>query len=494
MIELQPTDKTDGTSPNVLIPILLALGYGCIVAISPLFILGLLNLSDLGANTFLGTSILSNGVFALGFALGIAMGIMPVKNNNWYSQPIIYCSLACYIVFALIFQIIMGKTGGSLGPQTIVEFIDGLVIAVCMAMWNDQIPKLHNSKAYLILAGSVLVAVVINLFSQFGKYEWFLMVYRVLIFASPVISAICFVIISYLTKSTGIQINNSQFHESSFDNAKVPMVTLGVFASIGFVMGVSWHIAPTGLISNSIFATAGIIITTLAFCIAAYLVYRKSTDIKFGIFIRLVIVVVTFGFVLVLLSVCGVLTAGSVWTMVFAAGMVLESEVFLLGWLQMAAYSFISTNLAWRRCSLFYGIGLVAGYVFCATCEVLAGNTVNFFLPAIWSAVIIMVMILVTILLPAAQSGIDMFMNGNLSSQETHAQRAARRCEEIAAEYSLTTREKDVLVLVASGCSRSEIADNLIISEATARTHLQNLYRKCGVHSAKELMGWIHEI
>jgi DNA-binding NarL/FixJ family response regulator len=43
---------------------------------------------------------------------------------------------------------------------------------------------------------------------------------------------------------------------------------------------------------------------------------------------------------------------------------------------------------------------------------------------------------------------------------------------------SLTGRERDVLILVAKGHSNQEIADELVISERTARTHVSNVLRK----------------
>ncbi|MGA7613704.1 MAG: LuxR C-terminal-related transcriptional regulator [Thermoanaerobaculia bacterium] len=52
--------------------------------------------------------------------------------------------------------------------------------------------------------------------------------------------------------------------------------------------------------------------------------------------------------------------------------------------------------------------------------------------------------------------------------------------------YNLSTRELEVLRLVADGASSQAIADTLFISVATVRNHVQNVLHKLDVHSKLE--------
>ncbi|WP_217547734.1 response regulator transcription factor [Streptomyces sp. GbtcB6] len=59
---------------------------------------------------------------------------------------------------------------------------------------------------------------------------------------------------------------------------------------------------------------------------------------------------------------------------------------------------------------------------------------------------------------------------------------SAVRAPTAPANEPLSTREREVLALVARGTSNREIARELFISEATVKTHLTHLYTKLGVN------------
>ena len=55
----------------------------------------------------------------------------------------------------------------------------------------------------------------------------------------------------------------------------------------------------------------------------------------------------------------------------------------------------------------------------------------------------------------------------------------------------LTRREREVLVLLAQGADNDGMAQRLVISPDTARTHIQNVLGKLGVHSRLEAAAFV---
>jgi DNA-binding NarL/FixJ family response regulator len=61
-----------------------------------------------------------------------------------------------------------------------------------------------------------------------------------------------------------------------------------------------------------------------------------------------------------------------------------------------------------------------------------------------------------------------------------------------AAEYGLTARELEVLGLIASGYSNVEIAERLVVSMATVKTHVNRVFAKAGVRDRAQAVIFAH--
>lgn len=63
-----------------------------------------------------------------------------------------------------------------------------------------------------------------------------------------------------------------------------------------------------------------------------------------------------------------------------------------------------------------------------------------------------------------------------------------------ASEFeTLTSREREVLLLMAHGLATDEMANMLSISTATTRNHIQNIMEKLGVHSRLEAVAFTYQ-
>ena len=60
-------------------------------------------------------------------------------------------------------------------------------------------------------------------------------------------------------------------------------------------------------------------------------------------------------------------------------------------------------------------------------------------------------------------------------------------------KVNLTTREKEILIMLGQGKSNSEISHELCISTSTVKTHVYNIFQKIGVPNRIQAALWTME-
>ncbi len=63
-----------------------------------------------------------------------------------------------------------------------------------------------------------------------------------------------------------------------------------------------------------------------------------------------------------------------------------------------------------------------------------------------------------------------------------------KACSSLATAAGLTPQERNAFLLLAKGNGGQAIADKLVISKGTAKTHIKHVYAKIGVHSQQEVI------
>ena len=71
--------------------------------------------------------------------------------------------------------------------------------------------------------------------------------------------------------------------------------------------------------------------------------------------------------------------------------------------------------------------------------------------------------------------------------------RTSKQCLDLQEAYGLSTRETEVMELIARGNSMASIAERLVISENTVRTHAKHIYTKLDIHKRQELLDMLHD-
>ena len=87
--------------------------------------------------------------------------------------------------------------------------------------------------------------------------------------------------------------------------------------------------------------------------------------------------------------------------------------------------------------------------------------------------------------------GASFFDGSGADGQAVRKQEIVNRCELLAKRFGLTSRETEVLMLLAQRKTVGQIEHELFIANGTAKAHVRHVYQKFDIHSREELFDLI---
>jgi DNA-binding CsgD family transcriptional regulator len=130
-------------------------------------------------------------------------------------------------------------------------------------------------------------------------------------------------------------------------------------------------------------------------------------------------------------------------------------------------------------------IGFAAGYCLAQLPDFLSSNLFLFI-----CAVLLIVVVVAQNIVLSERTMFDLMEARKSLSDELPS--IEDRCKELAPLAGISSRELEVMILLAKGMSYSHIEKELFISRNTVKSHANHIYRKTGVTSRQELLDIIY--
>lgn len=111
---------------------------------------------------------------------------------------------------------------------------------------------------------------------------------------------------------------------------------------------------------------------------------------------------------------------------------------------------------------------------------------------AITSMSALLVIIATIVLLTRQSKKIDVEINSQAKA-EAPSDALPSATDSLAARYGLTSRESEVVTIMAHGYTLRQIGEALYISHDTVRSHSKSIHRKLGIHHKQELLKMIEQ-
>ncbi len=394
----------------------------------------------------------------------------------------------CAIVGYVLCSCARAFASGSAIPYAILSYAAlGLSMPVFL-VWLCALSKAAFRESLGVSACSVVVACGLVLPETLGLVE------------SPWLAALCTIVGSAYPCAIVLRANRHYFQPVDFNgihNAElreISHIQWGVLASLSDYCSGAFLLVMSCVARQRAFALDAIpaeyrMLETLSLPIGAMLVLvllatrRGNVDLS----------EVQSTYLPIFAALFFVLNAFGAETPLFGIGFLLSQAA--LGAMVVLAMSSVSSLWARGEASIALVVSVVLGGIFVAAllgwalAAFVDPHRVGVILLVVASLYFVGVMLNAIFMLRRLVEGMARGLEISLSAGESlRVGNMGDTCDALANEKGLTPREREVLRFVAAGHTSPYIANKLVISEYTVRTHMRNMYRKMGVSSKEELI------
>ena len=412
---------------------------------------------------------LSNAVaFA---AIGVAYAVRRIKVTG---SPRLLATAATMVVMGTLTVSVLAVDLGSLSLRTIACFIGYMLVgggsALLGVSWIDELAKLPTVKAVAAILTAAPVAALCILFALLTS-SWL----------PPSLASTLYVIVSCVL--LGRLHGNGRKQVATKEGGASLSIPWKLIATIffqGFSVGAVHRVLTHGAGNVLVMETAALLSAAILVAVAVF-----AFRIDYGHLLYMI------GFPLIAL--------GQVAVVLFARNLevVIVHEigyrlVMIASWM-LAAHIIrahgIAASWVWSCIMVGFVFGRLTGFVLEAAGPALFAADSQ----AVISVLSVFLVLFSALLLFDRTNTSDTWgMVKAVELESAHgASPAERACAAVAADFALSPREEEILVLLARGRSGDYIANHLTVSLETVRTHRRNIYRKLGVHSQQELMTFV---
>ncbi len=417
-------------------------------------------------------------VFDYAFSLimiAIAVGvrrIVPILDRIWAKVVSLLGMLiatGCAIVLTTLpLEAVAASSAG--GVLYVVQGISGGIgYGVFLMLWAEALGYLSIPRIVVYDSGARLLAVVIAFFCEgFDALRL-----SIMLAVLPCVAVAC---IQYVYQKTP----ESERQKTPYPKHSYPWKLFALLACYCFAYGLNAENIAYGAGMHSSWSTALVMIALLAYT------FFFSRRWGLRVLYRSPVLLIVCGFLLIPL--------GGVMGNLFA------------GYLIAMSYTLMSSLVAFLLydISKHFGIAVIAFMAIRHAEQLLviwgqnaasllkAGVDPATYSIAITATVVVLVLVATVILFSerelASKWGVTVLDAETMSQSAPEEELTKMRCDELAAQYHLSPREKEILELIAQGDSPKEIAKKLFIAEGTLKAHTRHIYEKMGINRRKQLI------